>query len=87
MRCPLDREVDQIGQGEVGASYVEMAAGELPAKDGGNLEVDQFRGRQVFATESRPGLVAIPAVVSERDGKDARVNDEHVRSGARSPTP
>lgn len=45
MRCPLDREVDQIGQGEVGASYVEMASGELSAKDRGDLEVDQVRGR------------------------------------------
>ena len=87
MRCPLDREVDQIGQGHLGPSDVEMASGELPAQDGGHLKVDQFRGCQVFATESRPGLVAIPTVVSQHDGKDARINDEHARSGARSPTP
>ena len=49
MWCPLDRQVDQIGQGELGPSDVKMASGELPAKDGGHLEVDQFRGCQVFA--------------------------------------
>lgn len=87
MGCPLEGEVDQIGQGELGPPDVEVASGELPAKDGGDLEVNQFRGGQMFTTESCPGLLAVPAVVSQRDGQDARVNDEHARTGARSPTP
>ncbi len=45
MRCPLDREVDQIGQGELGPSDVEMAPSEPPTQDGGHLEVDQFRSQ------------------------------------------
>ncbi len=87
MRCPLDGDVDQIGQGEFCASSVEVAPGKPPAKHGRHLQVDQFRGCHLFAAESRPCLVAIPTVVSQRDGKDARVNDEHVRTGACPPTP
>jgi hypothetical protein len=33
MRCPLDREVDQIGQGELGPSDVEVAPSQSPAED------------------------------------------------------
>ncbi len=85
MRCPLEREVEQIGQGELSPSDIEMAPGELPAKNGGHLEVDQFRSSEVFATKPRPGFVAVRTVVSQRDGKDARVNDEHAQTGACSP--
>lgn len=87
MRCPLDGKVDQVCQGEFGSPDIEMATGELPAKDRGHLEVDQFWGCQVFTTKSRSGLVAIPTVVSECDGKDARVNDEHAQTGVPSPRP
>lgn len=87
MGCSLDREIDQVGQRELGPPDVEMSSGELPAKYGGNFEVDQFGGCELFTTESRPRLVAIPTVVSQRDGKDVRVNDEHARTGARSRMP
>lgn len=86
MRCPPEREVDQIGQGKLGPPSVQMARGELPAKDRGHLEVDQFRRGQVLAAEPRPGLVTVPPVVCERDGEDTRVNDEHVRTEVSSPT-
>lgn len=87
MGCSLDRDVDQIGQGEFCASGIEVAPGEPPAKHGRHLQVDQFRGCHLFTAESRPCLVAVLTVVSQRDGKDARVNDEHVRTGARPLTP
>ena len=86
MGCPLEREVDEIGQGELGPSDIEMASGELSANHGGHVKVDQFRGGQVFTTEPRPGFVAVRTVVSQRDGKDPGVNDERARTGARSPT-
>ncbi len=87
MGCSLDRQIDQVGERELGPPDVEMSSGELPAKYGGNLEVDQFGGCQLFTTEPRPRLVAIPTVISEGDGKDACINDEHARTGARSRMP
>ena len=87
MGCSLDRQIDQVGQRELGPPDVEMSSGELPAKYGGNLEVDQFGGCQLFTAKSRPRLVTIPTVISQRDGKDACINDEHARTGARSRMP
>ncbi len=61
-----------------------MASGQLSAKNGRHFKVDQFRSRKVFTAQARPRLVAISRVVGQRDGKHARVNDEHARPGARS---
>lgn len=80
MGCPLDGEIDQVSQRELCPTDVEVPPGETPAKYGRHLEVDKFRGCQPFTTKPRPGPVTVPAVVSQGDGKDARVNDEHART-------
>jgi hypothetical protein len=87
MRRALDREIDQVGQGELGPSQVELTSGTMPPEDGSDLEVDEFRGGQVFTSKSRASQVAIATVVSQRDREHAGINDEHARTAMCSPIP
>ena len=80
MGCPLEREVDQICQGELGPPEVEVTPDEAPADYRGDLEVDQFGGSQLFTAKALSRLVAVPAVIGERDREHAGVNDEHART-------
>ena len=67
MGCPLEGEVDQICQGELGPSKVEVTSDEAPAEYRSDLEVDQFRGSQLFTARALSSLVAVPTVIGERD--------------------
>jgi hypothetical protein len=87
MRRALEREIDQVGHGELGPSKVELTAGTMPPEDGSDLEVNELRGSQVFTAKSRASQVAIAIVVSQRDHEHAGINDEHARTAMCSPMP
>ena len=77
MRCPLQREIRQIGQGKLGTPPVELAADELVAENRQHLEIDEIGRRHPLAMQSCTCRVSVRAVISQCDGQHACVNDEH----------
>ena len=65
MRRPLDREVEQIVEGQSSPSRVELSRRKLTAQHRGDLEIDQLGRSDVLTTQAPARSVAVRAVVAQ----------------------
>jgi hypothetical protein len=80
MRCAAHSQGIQVEQCQLGPAQVECAGVQLPAEHGNHLKIDQLGRDQPFAAQPRPGTVTVAAVVGQRHGDHASVNDEHAHA-------
>ena len=71
----LHGQIPQISQRQPGAARIQTTSPRQSAPHRGHLEVDQRRGREFLSPKTSPDRTSVRAVVDQRDGKDARVND------------
>jgi hypothetical protein len=74
---PAQGQLDQVGEGELGAARVEMPVYNLTPDHRCCLEVDQLRSDERLPPRSCPGRVPVGAIVCKRRREDAGVNDQH----------
>lgn len=87
MRRALDRELEEIVEGQSGPSRVELSCRKLTAQHRDDLEIDQLGRSQILTAQAPTCSVAVGAVVCQGSRQYARVNDEHGRFGQPWPRP
>lgn len=67
----------KVGKGKLRATRFGRANSDLPTQDRGNLDVEQFGSRELFAAKPGPRLIAVGSVIGKGHYQDTGVNDEH----------
>lgn len=80
---PSQRQNAEVFQGEGRPAGVDLPAARKTPPHRDDLQINDARCRQVLTAQPGAERVALRAVVEQRDGEDARVNDEHARTAAR----
>ena len=77
VRGSMHRQGREVGQREVRPADVDTPCTVLTTQNRNDLQVDQLRRGQCLTAKAGSSGISVRAVISQRDRKDARVNDEH----------
>jgi hypothetical protein len=85
VRRAAKRQVLKICYRGIGSPSSHQPGSDMATPYRRDLEVNEFRGRDLFACEALPGAASGRTVVAERHSQNACVNDDHVLPERDSP--